>query len=574
MTGETTGANPVQPADAGNDEREQLLAGYGGAAALTAPDGEILATNAKGAALGALIRHGAAPEIHELMSRATEHRTIASGSLSLKGSKGEIMLEVTVIPKGTATPPDSLLVLSRDMTMERNLRTTLVESRQRYKDLVEVSSDFSWEVSAAGMFVFVSPKGALGYTAEELVEKEAESFVVDPEDFSPVPFLSERELDDVELWLKKKDGTTACMLLSCLPLFADDGNGRETWRGCRGVCRDVTEERESEAALARARHREQLLNYIVSQIRDELEPENMLEAAGAATARALGAAGCRIYRLSDGGSFAVAADYGNGAGLEELEGRLDALKGGGQVSELEAGDWQVLATATHYRNQINGALAMWKGKTSGPWDDDHQLLIADVANQLGIANEQISNHERIVALSRTDGMTGLLNRRAFYEEELPRRVARLERNRQTAALFYVDMDNFKRVNDVHGHQAGDEAILFLRDMLMDFSRPGDVIARLGGDEFAMWLDGISEATSRSRAQQLLDRSREMRKMSGDDEHPLGISVGVAIFNPDVGESLDDLLARADAAMYAVKKASKGGFQMAPPPGGLSTAEER
>lgn len=561
----------MQPTADDKARREQLLAGYGGAAALTAADGEILATNAKGAALGALIKHGAAPEIHELMEQAAADQTIAAGSLALKGSKGEIMLEVTVIPR-RGTDPLELLVLSRDMTMERNLRTTLVESRQRYKDLVEVSSDFSWEVDTSGKFVFVSPKGALGYTAEELIDEDAESFVVDPEDFSPVPFLSERELDDVELWLKNKDGSTACMLLSCLPLFAGDG-GQEAWRGCRGVCRDVTEERESEAALARARHREQLLNYIVSQIRDELEPENMLEAAGAATARALGAAGCRIYRLNDGGSFAVAADYGNGDGLDGLETRFDELKGGGQVAEFELGNWQVLATSTHYRNQTNGALAMWKAKTSGPWDDDHQLLIADVANQLGIANEQISNHERIVALSRTDGMTGLLNRRAFYEEELPRRIARLERNRQTAALFYVDMDNFKRVNDVHGHQAGDDAILMLRDMLMEFSRPGDVIARLGGDEFAMWLDGISEQVSRQRAQQLLTRSEALRPLSGDDAHPLGISLGIAIFDPGAGETLDDLLARADAAMYAVKKASKGGFEMAPPPGGLTTANE-
>ena len=131
---------------------------------------------------------------------------------------------------------------------------------------------------------------------------------------------------------------------------------------------------------------------------------------------------------------------------------------------------------------------MWKPAKSEAWDDDHRLMLTDVANQLGIANEQIANHERIVALSRTDSMTGLLNRRAFYEEELPRRISRLERANQTASMFYVDMDNFKRVNDVHGHQAGDEAILFLRDMLINFSRPGDLIARLGGDEFAMWLD--------------------------------------------------------------------------------------
>ena len=69
-------------------------------------------------------------------------------------------------------------------------------------------------------------------------------------------------------------------------------------------------------------------------------------------------------------------------------------------------------------------------------------------------------------------MTGLLNRRAFYEEELPRRVARLKRNNDTAAFFYIDMDNFKQVNDIHGHQAGDDALLetFAKEIVEPLTR--------------------------------------------------------------------------------------------------------
>ena len=303
-----------------------------------------------------------------------------------------------------------------------------------------------------------------------------------------------------------------------------------------------------------------------TEIRDEIEPHDMLMAAATASARALGAAGSRIYREDAAHEgFAVAAEYGNVEGIEDLGQKIAGLRAG-DVINIDTANWSALLTTTQYRGDVNGALAMWKPAKSEAWDDDHRLMLTDVANQLGIANEQIANHERIVALSRTDSMTGLLNRRAFYEEELPRRISRLERANQTASMFYVDMDNFKRVNDVHGHQAGDEAILFLRDMLINFSRPGDLIARLGGDEFAMWLDGIDEETSRKRAGQLIETSKQMVTMSGDEDHPLGISIGVAFFDPKSGESLDDLLARADAAMYSVKKRSKGGFEMAPPPG--------
>ncbi len=546
-----------------DDNDAKLVAGYPGPAVLLDNQGQPLLANAKGAGLERALSGGAVADVASLIDQAIATASITGATVTIATSRGDVILDVTTVPilhPGGAV--HRVLVLARDMTMERNLRTTLVESRQRYKDLVEISNDFSWEVDADGKFIFVSPQGALGYAAEELIDRAARDFVIDPDEIKPFPFSTERKLENVEIWMTEKDGSTACMIISSLPLVKD-ADGDEVWTGCRGVCRDVTEERESEAALARARHREQLLNYIVSQIRDEIEPQDMLMAAATATARALGASGTRIYREDPQyGAFAVNAEYGDVEGVATVGDKVHDLKAG-EVIAVELANWSAIITATQYRGHVNGALAMWKKRQDDAWDDDHRLMLSDVANQLGIANEQISNHERMVRLSRTDGMTGLLNRRAFYEEELPRRITRLERSGLTASMFYVDMDNFKRVNDVHGHQAGDDAILYLRDMLLNFSRPGDLIARLGGDEFAMWLDGIDEATTIKRAEQLIATSKEMVSMSGDDDHPLGISVGVAFFDPRSGETLDELLARSDAAMYTVKKQHKGGFHMAP-----------
>jgi len=512
------------------DDADVLLSGFPGAAVLVDGDGKVLRANPKGAGLEALIAHDAMPEVQDLVSKARSMGSVAVGTITLQSSKGEIVLETTVVPLQV----DRLLVMTRDLTMDRNLRSALVESRQRYKDLVEVSSDFCWETSPDGDFVFVSPDGALDYSADDLIDHPAANFIVNADDYSPLPFFSKRPLEDVEMWFKRKDGETACMMLSCVPLFTEV-EGERQWSGSRGVCRD------------------------------ELEPENMLSAAATATTRALEVAGCRIFRQTETGKFGVAAEYGNAQGIEGLENKLENLTPTGEVSAFKIGNWEVLAVATHYRHVINGAICIWKSAAVGAWEADYQILIGDVANQLGIANEQISNHERIVALSRTDSMTGLLNRRAFFEEELPRRVSRLKRSRQTAALFYVDMDNFKLVNDVHGHQTGDDAIMHLRDMLMDFSRPGDVIARLEGDEFAMWLDGIAPAVTENRAKALVEASATMRQFSGSDEHPLGISVGVAVYDPDSGETFDEMLARADKAMYAVKKAHKGGYELAAAP---------
>ncbi len=270
-----------------------LLEGYPGAAMLVGSDGAIRAANKRAQGVVTLYDAGDLPELRMLVHETATSGAIATDTVAVPTDKGEILFELTAVPSQAG---EACLMLARDLTMERNLRSALVESRQRYKDLVEVSSDFYWETDSEGRFVFVSPRGGLGYTSEELINDLGENYVVDPEAYQPLPFVSQRPLEDIEMWFRSSQGETVCMLVSCVPLFQEQAGQARRWSGTRGVCRDVTDERNSEAALSRARHREQLLSYIVSSVRDELDPQNMLNAAATTTARALGVAGCRIYR--------------------------------------------------------------------------------------------------------------------------------------------------------------------------------------------------------------------------------------------------------------------------------------
>ncbi len=543
---------------------EEALLGYPGAALIIDVNGDVVLSNVKGRAFAKLIEDGKLEALQDGSIDVLNSGILAVRSIMLDSAQGSISLEATFVPFKDQVPENNnqdCMVLIRDLTMEKNLRSALVESRQRYKDLVEISSDFAWEVDETGVFQFVSPKGALGFKADEIVGKAALGYVVDSEYYNPVPFVSEKPLGNIEMWLTAQNNATACVLVSCEPIF-DESNA---WIGTRGVCRDVTEERENEAALARARHREYLLNHIVFAIRDEIDPLNMLGAAATATAEAMMANGARIYRSTEEGVFSSYSEVGETENLDDLVPLLSELTSQAATNDVSIGDWHVLYTPTLYRKVVNGVFAVWRHKNEAAWEDDYRILLGDVANQLGIAIEQIANHERIVALSRTDSLTGLLNRRAFFNEEIPRRVARLDRGSQTAALFYIDMDNFKLVNDVHGHQVGDEAILMLRQLMIENSRPGDVAARFGGDEFALWLDNISEETALQRAEGLLKASARLKKLSGQEDRPLGISIGVAIFHSNTKEPLDSLIARADSAMYAAKHAGKGGIKVAPPP---------
>ncbi len=102
---------------------------------------------------------------------------------------------------------NSLLVLARDLTLGYNVRDALVESRQHYKDLLEASNNFAWEMGADGAFVFVSPRGALGYSAADLVGRRPEEMILDTASDAPVPFTTESPLEEVEIWMRHADGT-------------------------------------------------------------------------------------------------------------------------------------------------------------------------------------------------------------------------------------------------------------------------------------------------------------------------------------------------------------------------------
>ena len=125
-------------------------------------------------------------------------------------------------------------------------------------------------------------------------------------------------------------------------------------------------------------------------------------------------------------------------------------------------------------------------------------------------------------------------------------------------------DNFKKVNDVHGHAAGDAALQVVRDILIGSTRPTDLVARLGGDEFAIWLEEADRKIAVTKARLLIKLSEQkLRPLSGSMDAPLGLSIGIAVHDSGGEEALADLMVRADQAMYEVKKKGKGGYDLAP-----------
>ncbi|MEO8441353.1 MAG: GGDEF domain-containing protein [Betaproteobacteria bacterium] len=160
--------------------------------------------------------------------------------------------------------------------------------------------------------------------------------------------------------------------------------------------------------------------------------------------------------------------------------------------------------------------------------------------------------EREKLLARSDSLTGLANRSAFYDL-VNREMARCRRYGGTLSIAFIDMDNFKELNDKFGHLAGDEALRVVAGILREQLRSTDLPARFGGDEFAVMLTQ-SDAHAASQATHAL-RSRLLSAMR-DRNWSVTFSAGLATFEK-MPESFDDMIKRADALMYAAKQEAKG-----------------
>lgn len=163
-----------------------------------------------------------------------------------------------------------------------------------------------------------------------------------------------------------------------------------------------------------------------------------------------------------------------------------------------------------------------------------------------------SMNKELEKLSRTDALTGALNWRGFVEVA-EKELYRSRRFGHSLTLTYVDLDNFKQVNDRSGHQEGDRVLHAVVDTLKSNTRPTDVVARLGGDEFVVLLteieSGEAESVVKRLREDLLEKFRQ-------NQWPVTASVGVASFKEAFPESVDEMVQSADHLMYAAKQSGK------------------
>ena len=175
--------------------------------------------------------------------------------------------------------------------------------------------------------------------------------------------------------------------------------------------------------------------------------------------------------------------------------------------------------------------------------------------------EKLTAQQRIETLAYTDALTGLPNRLMLKQQvDFGLRIA--ERNSSRFAIFFIDLDRFKNINDSMGHAFGDKVLIEVSERIKGCMREVDTLSRLGGDEFVAFLQDADAHGAEMAARRMLGTMSQSFQISGMS-FSLGCSIGVALY-PDDGDTLDELIRCADTAMYRVKDRGRGSFRFYQP----------
>ncbi|OWW18696.1 hypothetical protein AYR66_03730 [Noviherbaspirillum denitrificans] len=503
---------------------------------------------------------------------------------------GQIVGAMTFFSHETRMPDEAMIGMMQVVASQigqfmqrKHAEQALIKSEERFRSLTDLSSDWYWEQDENFRFTVMSegvgrvggmvPEHLIGKTRRELA---IDSGTLDEESWEAhVRVLrAHQPFHNLEYKVRAEDGRWHWYSISGEPLFDDSG----VFRGYRGTGKEISDRKQAEALhLGQARVLEMIatgasLQDVLSTLVGVIESQSygmlgsilLLDEDGervhpGAVASLPEIFVCSLARLPIGpnaGSCGTAMHLCKQVVVTDIDAdplwtalRDDALAHGLRAC------WSTPIVSQ--QGGVLGTFAMYYREARTP--TPAELRLADFAARIaGIAIERKQAEHRISYMAHHDTLTGLPNR-ALLLDRLRQAVAQSQRIAKAVAVMFIDLDDFKHINDSLGHQVGDQLLQMVAGRLQLCLRRGDTLARLGGDEFVLVLPAVEDDhAAASVAQKILDELRSTFYVGNHELHA-GCSIGISLY-PDDGEDADTLMRAADTAMYHAKGKGRGNYQ--------------
>ena len=443
----------------------------------------------------------------------------------------------------------------------------LAENEAKFSAIADYSYDCELWISPEGKLIWINPRvlDMFGYTPEEcLATANFPAPFIDEQDATRTVRQIRRALrgntgQDYEFRGRRKDGSEFWAAADWRPIYDSRGG----YLGIRISIRDITQRKEAEqrleATVVELRDSHVVQKEYLTRAQDEharlsallgvmetgilfVSPDNKVVYTNPAFTRIwMIGPGTRLIGRNSKEVLATSACAL--ARPEEHGKRVLMLPREGDIVgplEIPMADGRLITQQVHSVEDVYGRPV------------GHLWLFQDVTRERQTADQ-------LIYLAERDALTGLYNRHRF-NEELARMIADAQRHDSRVALLFFDLDDFKYINDTFGHRAGDAMLIRVAGEVAGQVRRNEMFARLGGDEFAILVPEISEEMLRVLAERITRSIAMVRFQFEGQSLRLTSSLGIAVY-PEHADNAEDLIARADTAMYQAKEAGKNAWRI-------------
>ena len=468
-----------------------------------------------------------------------------------------------------------IIIYGLDISDRKRAEHALQQSNERFRGLVESTSDWVWEMDANGVFTYVSPqiKVLLGYEQQDVVGKTMFDFMPDDESVGmKEQFVELVTRQDAMMALgyhgMHKNGLLRILENNGVPFFNEAGK----LLGYRGIGRDITERQQTEQALIKlaegisSRSSEGFFRSLVNHLADTLSVDYVIVVEIDEENPAIGStiAVCALGESVENFRY----EFEGTPCQNVLAPEFCVYENG--VQKMFPQDQMLVDLKVEAYMGV--PLVNAEGKAMGHMALLHRKpfenleFVKSIFQIYGIRAaaelERRLNEHRLQYLAHFDHLTGLPNRTLFIDR-LENALTRASWWERLVAVMFVDLDHFKAINDAQGHAVGDAVLKAAARRLQNCLREGDSVARLGGDEFVILLDDVAQEQDVIMvSEKLVQAFAEPFSIDGF-EYYLSISIGVSV-SPRDGSNHEDLMHHADLAMYVAKEEDVSNYRLYEP----------